>query len=64
MDLADQIQFMFNKKGEKTFALLPFDLFQEIFEDYMDSKAIEERRREPTISLEQLKQELKTDGKL
>lgn len=64
MELAKQIQFIFNAEGKKSFAVLPFNIFEEVFEDYLDSKAIEERKKEPTISLEHLKQELIKDGKL
>ena len=64
MDLAKQIQFIFNNEGKKTFVVLPINTFEELFEDYIDSKAIEERKNESTISLEDLEQELKKDGKL
>lgn len=64
MDLAKQIQFIFNNEGKKTFVVLPINTFEELFEGYIDSKAIEERKNETTISLEELEQELKKDGKL
>ncbi|OGI07395.1 MAG: hypothetical protein A3F80_08760, partial [Candidatus Melainabacteria bacterium RIFCSPLOWO2_12_FULL_35_11] len=61
---AKQVQFIFNNEGKKTFVVLPINTFEELFEDYIDSKAIEERKNESTISLEELEQELKKDGKL
>ena len=64
MEPSKQVQFILNEEGKKSFAILPFNLFEEIFEDYLDSKIIEERKNESTVSLEQLEQELKTDGKL
>lgn len=64
MDLAKQIQFIFNNEGKKTFVVLPINTFEELFEDYIDSKAIEERKNENTISLEEFEEELKKDGKL
>jgi len=60
----NQIQFIQNEDGEKIFVVLPVDIFEEIAEDYIDIKAIEERKNEPCISLEELKEELKKDGKL
>ncbi len=64
MKLSEQIQFILNEEGKRSFAILPFNVFEEVFEDYLDSKIIEERKDEPSISLEQLEEELKTDGKL
>lgn len=62
-DLTDQIQFI-NVEGKKAFAVLPLEIFEEIFEDFVDLKAIEERKNEPTVTLDDLKEELKSDGKL
>lgn len=64
MDIKDQIQFILSDNGEKKYVVLPIDLFEEMSEDYFDLKAIEERKKEPTISLDELKAELKRDGKL
>lgn len=64
MDLAKKIQYIFNNEGKKTFVVLPITIFEELFEDYVDSKDIEERKNEGTISLDALEQELKKDGKL
>jgi hypothetical protein len=35
-DLNQNIQFMFNNEGKKTYAVLPIDLFEDMFEDYQD----------------------------
>ena len=39
-------------------------ILHELSEDQKDLKAFEERRKEPTVSYEQLLKELKRDGKI
>lgn len=62
--LEQNIQFMLNNKGKKTHAVLPIELFEEMFEDYQDWLSIESRKQESTVSLEDFKKQLKKDGKL
>ena len=57
-------QFVTNDKGNKVAVLLPIDKFQELIEDIEDLAAVAERREEPTISHEQVVEELKRDGLL
>ncbi|MBI3309411.1 MAG: hypothetical protein HYZ79_08595 [Candidatus Melainabacteria bacterium] len=64
MDIKDQIQFILSDDGVKKYVVLPIDLFEEMSEDYFDLKAIEERKNEPCVGLNELKAELKRDGKL
>jgi hypothetical protein len=63
-NLNQNIQFMFNNEGKKTFAVLPIDLFEEMFDDYQDWLSIQERKDEPRVSLEEVKANLRKDGKL
>jgi hypothetical protein len=63
-DLNQNIQFMFNNEGKKTYAVLPIDLFEDMFEDYQDWLSIQERKDEPRVSLEDVEASLKKNGKL
>ena len=63
-NLPKNIQFMINEEGEKTFAILPIDLFKEMFEDYQDWLSIQDRKDEPRVSFEEVKANLKKNGKL
>ncbi len=64
MSAAENIHYMYNDNGEKTFAVLPIDLFEEVFEDYQDWLSIQERKDEPTVSFEEVKAKLEKNGKL
>ena len=55
-------QYITNERGEKTAVILPINTFEELLEDMVDLAVIAERRDEPTISHEQLIEELKQDG--
>lgn len=63
-NLNQEIQFMFNQEGKKTYAVLPIDLFEDMFEDYQDWLSIQERKNEPRVSLEEVEENLKKNGKL
>ncbi len=62
--LEQNIQFILNNKGKKTYAVVPIELFEEMFEDYKDWLSIEKRKNEPRVSLADFKKQLKKDGKL
>ncbi|MDZ4742135.1 MAG: hypothetical protein SGI98_01795 [Verrucomicrobiota bacterium] len=55
-------QFLTDNTGNRTAVLLPIDEYERLIEDLQDLAAIAERRDEPTISHEELLQELKKDG--
>ena len=55
-------QYITNEAGEKTSVILPISEFQELLEDIEDLATVAERRDEPTISHEQLTEELMKDG--
>jgi hypothetical protein len=55
-------QYITNDSGEKVSVILPIGEFQELLEDIEDLAMVAERRKEPTISHEQLITELKRDG--
>lgn len=56
------VQFVTNQSGEKTAVILSLAKFQDLIEDLEDLTAVAERRDEPTISHDELLNELKQDG--
>jgi len=57
-----ELQYVTNAAGEKTAVILSLAEFQSLMEDLEDLAAAAERRNEPTISHDQLLDELKQDG--
>ena len=55
-------QFVVDESGKKTAVILPVEKYEELLEDIHDLTVIAERKDEPTISLEELKKRLKSDG--
>ncbi|MFH1955128.1 MAG: hypothetical protein ABIL06_26370 [Pseudomonadota bacterium] len=61
---ADELSYIVDEKGERTAVVLPIDRYEDLLEDVHDLAVIAERREEPTISLEELKEKLRKDGLL
>lgn len=57
-------QFVTDDSGRRTAVLLPIEDYERLLEDLEDLAAIAERRDEPTVSHEDLIEELKRDGLL
>lgn len=57
-------QYVIDKKGRKTAVIIPVEEYEELLEDIHDLTIIAERRDEPTITFEELKEKLKKDGLL
>lgn len=57
-------QFIVDESGKKTAVILPLEDYEELLEDIHDLTVIAERKKEPSISLEELKKRLKADGLL
>ena len=55
-------QYIVDDKGKKTAVVLSLKEYEELIEDIHDLAVIAERRDEPTISFDELKKRLKTDG--
>jgi len=55
-------QYIIDKSGKKTAVLLPVEEYEELIEDLHDLAVIAERKDEPTMSFDELKKRLKTDG--
>jgi len=57
-------QYVIDEKGRKTAVIIPVEEYEELLEDIHDLTIIAERRDEPTITFEELKEKLKKDGLL
>ena len=57
-------QYVTDDTGKKTAVLLPIEQYERLLEDLEDLAAIAERRNEPTVSHQELIEELKRDGLL
>ena len=56
------VQFLTNKKGRKTAAVLPIEDYEKLLEDLDDLSVIAERRDEETIPHEEFKKRVKRNG--
>ncbi len=54
-------QFIVDEAGKKTSVILPVEDYEELLENIHDLTVIAERKNEPSISLVDLKNRLKTD---
>lgn len=59
-----QEHYLVNEKGQKTAIVIPIEKYEELFKDVHDLAIVAERRDEPTISFEELKERLRKDGLL
>ena len=59
-----QEQYVVNPKGKKTAVLLSLKRYRELREDLHDLAMVAERRKERSISLEEMKRRLKKAGLL
>jgi hypothetical protein len=59
-----QEQYIVDEKGQKTGVIVPIEKYEELLEDLHDLAVVAERRGEPTIAFEELRERLKKDGLL
>jgi hypothetical protein len=59
-----QPQYVTDEKGERVGVILPLADYQELLEDLEDLAVVAERRDEPTLSHEEVMEQLKRDGLL
>jgi hypothetical protein len=64
MKRAAAVQYVTDEKGRKKSVILPVETYEEMLEDIQDLVAVAERRKEKTISLDEMKKRLKKDGLL
>jgi PHD/YefM family antitoxin component YafN of YafNO toxin-antitoxin module len=50
--------YLVNKKGQKTAVVIPIGEYEELLEDLHDLAIVAERRDEPSVSFEELKERL------
>jgi len=52
-------QFVIDKKGQKTAAILPIKEYEKLMEDIHDLAIVAERRHEPTVHFNKLKENVR-----
>ena len=57
-------RYIVDEKGKRTAVVLPLKEYEELLEDLHDLAIVAERRDEPTVAFEELKEKLKADGLL
>ncbi len=55
-------QYIIDEKGQKRAVILPIEEYEELLEDLHDLAIIAERRDEPTVNFDEVKDRLKRDG--
>jgi len=51
-----------DEKGEKTAVILPIEEYEKLLEDLHDLAIVAERRKEPRVSFDKLKEQWKENG--
>ena len=64
MKVFKEENYIIDEKGKKTAAVLPIEKYEKLLEDLHDLSIIAERRYEPTISFNKIKEKLKKNGTL
>ena len=62
MKVFKEENYIIDKKGKKTAAILPIEKYEELIEDLYDLSVIAERREDPTIPFDKLKEKLRKKG--
>lgn len=57
-----EVQYITDPAGSRNAVILPIDTFNALLEDMQDLAVMAERRAEPTISHQQVIDELRADG--
>ena len=59
-----QEQYIVDPNGKKTAVILPLKRYRELMEDLHDLAMVADRRKERSISLDEMRRRLKKDGLL
>jgi len=62
MKNARAIQYVTDERGKKQSVILAVETYEEMLEDIQDLVVVAERRKEKTISFDDMKKRLKRDG--
>ncbi len=62
--MAAQEQYVVDPNGKKTAVIISLKRYQELMEDLHDLAMVAERRNERSVSLDEMKKRLRTDGLL
>lgn len=55
-------QYIVDRQGKRTAVILPIRRYERLLEDLHDLAVVAERRDEPTISFDELRRRLASDG--
>ena len=58
------VQYLFDENGKPSAVLIDLRKNRQLWEDFQDIVVARQRRKEPSISLEEVEQELKKRGKM
>ncbi|MCP3942418.1 MAG: hypothetical protein GY710_13150 [Desulfobacteraceae bacterium] len=59
-----QVRFITDETGQKQFVVIKMEVYQNMLEELDDLRTLEERKNEPVITSEEMKNRLKRSGKL
>ena len=62
MKRASAVQYVTDEKGRKKSVILPVETYEEMLEDIQDLVAVAERRKDKTISFDEMKKRLKKNN--
>ena len=62
MKNAKKIQYVTDDQGRKQSVILSVEAYEEMLEDIQDLVVVAERRKEKSVSLDEMKKRLKRDG--
>jgi hypothetical protein len=57
-------KFVVDKQGKKKEVIIPFEQYERLLEDLHDLAIVAERRKEKSVSIQELKKHLRKDGLL
>ena len=57
-------QYIIDEKGQKVAIIVPIEEYEELLEDLHDLVVIAERRDEPILSFEEIKEKMRKNGLL
>lgn len=64
MSIEKKIKYLTDEDGNRHSVVIPVNQYEELLEDIQDLVSIAERKTEDTISIDELKKSLKSDGLL
>jgi hypothetical protein len=60
----EPVEYIKDARGRKQKVIMSYRRYRQLMEDLHDLAVLAERRDEPTVSLEEVKRQLRADGRL